>query len=470
MLCGCGESESSISSQTDAAAGVVQICCTDADGNWNSLGSGFGIGTIGETTDTFITNRHVVTTENEDGTYTVSPRVYIMLDSNSFSYTTYFINIGGTYWNLDYLYGYQFTEYDTNTDRMIECDVLYYSDEYDYAIIKATEPVEGRIALELADSAESADVASSIYALGYPAVSDETTTTELTATDISIPYGDENYTVYSYTGKYTSSVSDQTITSGVISRFTTMAGANDTKIIQHDAAVNPGNSGGPLVTSDGVVLGINTYEGESESRNFAVYIDYVTDKLDEMEISYNVIAEQTLADYIQDNIVLVVVVIAAVVALVIILLVVSMMRKKKKGEPEPAPQPAPAPAPQPAPTPAAVDSSAADPNDSGFRIQGEKGVYANRRFSIIGVVKMGRDSQVNQLSYPAGTKGISRVHCEVFVADGQVYIRDLGSSYGTFIGNGQRLMANQPTPLMPGDRFCLGSPEESFVVVRRGGA
>ncbi|MCD8097858.1 MAG: trypsin-like peptidase domain-containing protein [Lachnospiraceae bacterium] len=470
MLCGCGETTGAVSSQTDATAGVVQICCTDAEGNCNSLGSGFGIGTIGETTDTFITNRHVISTENEDGTYTVSPRVYIMLDSNSFSYMTYFINIGGTYWNLDYLYGYQFTEYDTNTDRMIECDVLYYSDEYDYAIIKATEPVEGRIALELADSAESADVASSIYALGYPAVSDETTTTELTETDISIPFGDETYTVYSYSGKYTSSVSDQTITSGVISRFTTMAGANDVKIIQHDATVNPGNSGGPLVTSDGVVLGINTYEGESESLNFTVYIDYVTDTLDELEISYNVVPEKTLVDYLQENIVLVVVVIAAVVALVIILLVVFMMRKKKNGEPEPASQPTPAPQPAPAPVPAAAGTPKADPNDSGFRIQGEKGVYANRRFSIMGVVKLGRDEQANQLSYPAGTKGISRVHCEVYVADGQVYIRDLGSTYGTYVGNGQRLMANQPTPLMPGDRFYLGSPEESFVVVRRGGA
>lgn len=44
-----------------------------------------------------------------------------------------------------------------------------------------------------------------------------------------------------------------TFTSGVVSRIDTKSG-----LIQHDAAVNPGNSGGPLLNSDGQVIGVNS--------------------------------------------------------------------------------------------------------------------------------------------------------------------------------------------------------------------
>jgi serine protease Do len=44
-----------------------------------------------------------------------------------------------------------------------------------------------------------------------------------------------------------------TLTSGVISRIDKKLG-----LIQHDAAVNPGNSGGPLLNSNGQVIGVNS--------------------------------------------------------------------------------------------------------------------------------------------------------------------------------------------------------------------
>jgi serine protease Do len=48
-----------------------------------------------------------------------------------------------------------------------------------------------------------------------------------------------------------------TATQGIVSN--TLHQQDDIRYIQHDAALNPGNSGGPLVNNDGKVVGVNTF-------------------------------------------------------------------------------------------------------------------------------------------------------------------------------------------------------------------
>ena len=55
------------------------------------------------------------------------------------------------------------------------------------------------------------------------------------------------------------------------------------------------------------------------------------------------------------------------------------------------------------------------------------------------------------------------------MVNGQVYLKDLGSSYGTFLAGGQRLAASQAVLLKPGDSFSLASEQETFVVIQKGG-
>jgi len=66
-----------------------------------------------------------------------------------------------------------------------------------------------------------------------------------------------------------------TVTSGIVSALRDVTGGGS-KLIQTDAATNPGNSGGPLVNGRGQVIGVITFKlSESEGLNFAVPINYV---------------------------------------------------------------------------------------------------------------------------------------------------------------------------------------------------
>lgn len=82
---------------------------------------------------------------------------------------------------------------------------------------------------------------------------------------------------------------EQTVTSGVVSGKNRYEREGDQErvqqeLIQTDAAVNPGNSGGPLINTEGLVVGINTsiYGDKFQGISFAVpsqIVRYVTDQL-----------------------------------------------------------------------------------------------------------------------------------------------------------------------------------------------
>ena len=114
-------------------------------------------------------------------------------------------------------------------------------------------------------------MAGSPSALGYPGTSD-------------------SFEEGLYGGKLLGLPEDVTITSGVVSRFTTSSRFGNTRLIQHDARINHGNSGGPLLDKRGEVVGINTYglgqdTSTGDENTFAsVEIDYLWDILDDLHI------------------------------------------------------------------------------------------------------------------------------------------------------------------------------------------
>ena len=89
--------------------------------------------------------------------------------------------------------------------------------------------------------------------------------------------------------------SSPTITKGIISAK--RVSGSGVELLQTDAAVNPGNSGGPLFGSDGRVVGINTsklFETEdgrpAEGIGLAVSINEVKDRLDSLSKGQNIVS------------------------------------------------------------------------------------------------------------------------------------------------------------------------------------
>ena len=104
------------------------------------------------------------------------------------------------------------------------------------------------------------------------------------------------------------------------------------------------------------------------------------------------------------------------------------------------------------------------PTDTGLRLHFRNGkrIVVKRGFTI------GRAPD-NDVVIPKTSSAVSGRHCEIVVQNGAVYLRDLGSTNGTFI-NGRRLVAGQLVQLLPGMTVGMGAPSgpDDFAVVSSG--
>jgi len=201
-------------------------------------GTGFAVGIAGTESDIFLTNWHVVT--GSGGFRAEEVKLWLLLDG---------------------------AEFDEDREPLpgsaIACQVLATTAGFpDVAVIRATEPAHRR-ALPLLSSRRVIDQ-TPVYALGFPGLKDTR-------------YGAD------------SGPEDVDITRGVIDRRLTMTSAGDTRCLIHSAAIRHGNSGGPLVTRQGAVVGLNTYGFEEDVTTelfCSVYIDYGMKMLEDLGIPY----------------------------------------------------------------------------------------------------------------------------------------------------------------------------------------
>lgn len=344
------------------------------------MGTGFGVGNSGDDAKVFVTNNHVVS-DNSGKPY---DEVYVLIDN---------ADLG-------------------DESTVVPCKVLYTDADIDLAIIQAKDPIPGVRTLPLRP-AEEIPTGDTVYALGFPGIAD-------VAADAN------HYTV-----------EDITVTNGIISRRLQSGGVD---CMAHTAAINHGNSGGPLIDADGNVVGINTFgftdKETADMRGYAIYIDYAMEALDELGLPYTTEAEKKEFP-----------VTAAAIGVGIVVLIgaaaVMLLRKKKH-------VPLPAPAPQPVPP-------------QRILLQCTRGPLQGNSWELFVSLSIGRNPGEN-IVLPADTPGISRKHCLISRQGNQVTVTDLGSSYGTSL-NANRLTPNQPVQAFNGASISLANGGVQFQIL-----
>lgn len=235
-----------------ARDGVLQINLVYQDGNGNrtvlKTGSGFLVGPASGAR-TVITNYHVVHLSDEER---VRCTQLFGVDFSNQSNVNLLIQVV--------------------VKRDIKIDATYKngSEIGDYAIIQLSDSIYDRAPLKLSNS-DNLKETQSVYALGFP----------FTASWVS---DDQTYVS-----------SDVTITNGIVGKFQNI---NNIPYVLHNAGLSAGNSGGPLVNSNGCVVGVNTmYAGDDYGNNYyySIAINEIRSTLDALGIVYETEGESAPA-------------------------------------------------------------------------------------------------------------------------------------------------------------------------------
>ncbi|NLI21803.1 MAG: trypsin-like serine protease [Clostridiales bacterium] len=359
----------------------------------SSLGTGFAVGNPGQPVRYIVTNQHVV-----------DPVINVKLSETDTE--TVQIKATAQYYVL----------YDNVTNRLA-ANLLYMADgdEPDLAVLALNTPTTERIPIRLRPFEKLQNEA--VYTIGFPDSSDLMKTPSA--------YQQLN-----------SQIADLSVNNGIVSRVIPAAQSRvASELVQSNADINHGNSGGPMVDASGRVVGINTYGLTLDENNnivagnfFAVSVNELVKVLDREHIPYSTAGEGLSIWWI----------VAIVLALAIVGVGAMILLQTRKGA-----------------------SGARKPGakGSGRTLVGADG----KRYPVGRKLVIGRDAKRCGLVLPKDTAGVSAVHCTLRFDGTRVTVTDEKSTYGTYI-NDIRLTPGRPTGFHRGQTLSLGSKKNAFTL------
>ncbi len=285
-------------------------------------------------------------------------------------------------------------------------------------------------------------------------------------------------------------------------------------VIQHDAATSPGNSGGPTVTADGLVIGVHSYAAtQADGFKFCVPINSAKEFIQDAGVNYNKTSEFTVIynkllqsvwegdwfdaqtevstalaymknepdlEQLQRTILLrisemgffeklwrqnKIVIIIAIILILAILVVLYISFKPSAGQPAVMGK-APEIMPEPQPVESVPDDKTTFESE-GTMFEGdicgslkvivrgeEQGTYPITSTAMI----LGRDASSSNVTI--NNDLVSKNHLKVIPKGDQFYIVDLGSTNGTYV-NGEKISESLITPE---DQVQLGKRGEIKLV------
>ena len=193
-------------------------------------------------------------------------------------------------------------------DELVDAEIVFTTSAKDLCVLRVTESIDMK---PLTLSTEDPEHGAAIYVVGYPGAGD----------------------ILSDTQAHTSE--SVTITDGIISAirtFTIESGEAPVKLLQVNAAINSGNSGGPLFDSEGVVIGVNTYKVNANSQGVfgSVDISELWDLLEQHGIEIATQPQEVIPAAKVFPVTTVLIAAGAVSALTVVFLFVKTKKKKAK--------------------------------------------------------------------------------------------------------------------------------------------
>lgn len=358
-----------------------------------SIGSGFAVGKKGEAVKYFITNSHVITAEpsyESDVQLSVNGRNIVRDIIIYYEYKPYLI----------------FSDY----DHKLAANVTAVSDRCDLAVLSLNDTTTERTPITIKSFNGFKDLNhQAVYAVGFPGIAD-------TLNDISTV---GNRSLNSY-------LPDVTVTKGIVGNLKEHAISQEGEMIQHDAKLSGGNSGGPLVDEKGYLLGVNkgglTEDVGSISSDYSLAIS--ANELIRF-LKANEIAYQAAPAF--DMMLIIIIAAAVVIILVVVIVMVSKKSSAKKAR----------------------------------SLYCDEGGLKGHKYILKNKTAIGHDPKRCQIVFPESAPGVSGLHCSVYFDGKQVTVVDENSRYGTWIDS-QRLQPGVATIMHRGQKLYLGSTKQAF--------